>query len=369
MKSDSKIIFIFGPGGVGKTTVSSALGLGLADAGYDTLVVTVDPAKRLKDVLKIGEIGFEPVNLNDFFKKETQRDLKGRLDAMMVDSKNAFLNLLKRYITDEWIINKVTSNRIFEFLSESLIGAQEYFAAEKIYDIFLSGKYDCIVVDTAPSKNAFEFIDGASKMAGFLDKRVIRFFIDIDDSESIKGFFFKKTGDFLYRILGIIFGDEFIIEMKEFLNNISVMYDELLKRAYELSALYLSDSLRYFIVGSPQKLSYGELNHLKKGLIQRGIREVGIIINRAPYFYGREWLFDEMSMLMTKCKNDDIRANLGIIIDYEREMLEQLKRDLEGQSEILKREQKAILPDLYMDISSFKDLLRLGEILKGGVKL
>lgn len=360
---------MFGPGGVGKTTISTALGIALADKGLDTLVITVDPAKRLKDILRFKEVGFEPVILNDFIKMETGRELRGKLSAMMVDSRNAFLNLLKRYIPDENLISKVVSNRIFKFLSESLIGAQEYFAAEKVYDIFLSNKYDIIVVDTAPSKNAFEFIDGAGKMANFLDRRVIRFFADIGEPESIKNIFFKKTADFLYKILGIIFGTEFILDMREFLSSISIMYDSLLRRAYELSSLYLSNEVEYFIIGSPQKLCMGEISHLFKGLKQRGITDVNVIINRAPYFWGREDMLSMITMQMTKCENSAIRSNLEFIVGVEKEMLESIKRDAENQLEILGENRRIIVPDLYIDISRFEQLLKIGDIIRGGIGL
>ncbi|MGC8928392.1 MAG: ArsA family ATPase [Myxococcota bacterium] len=364
----TQILFMFGPGGVGKTTLSSALGLSFAATGLDVLVITVDPARRLKDVLRLKDIGFEPVCINDYFREESGEVLLGKMDAMMVDSKDAFLNLLKRYIPEESVISKIVANRIFKFLSESMIGAQEYFAAEKIYDIFLKKEYDIIIVDTAPSKNAFEFIDGAHKMVDFLDKRVIRFFADIEDSGSLTGIFFKKTGDFLYKILGVIFGLEFISDMKEFLNSLSSMYDNLLNRAYELSALYLSENVKYFIIGSPQKISLGELSHLMKGLRQRGISKITTIINRAPYFYGREELMEELNILMTNCKNSDIRLNLEFILALEKEMLESIKRDIKGLDETFKGE-KVILPDLYSDIYSLGQLLHLGDILRGGFRI
>jgi len=368
VKRETKILFMFGPGGVGKTTVSASLGLAFADEGLDVLVVTVDPAKRLKDILGIEEIGFSPVCVNDFFKRESGHNLLGRMDAMMIDSKDAFLNLLKRYIKNEGTINQVVKNRIFKYLSESMIGAQEYLAAEKIYDMFLDARYDIIVVDTAPSKNAFEFIDGAKKMSGFLDKKIIRFFIDVEDEESIKGMFFKRTGDFLYKILGIIFGAEFIADMKGFLTSISSMYNDLLQRAYELDALYLSDRIRYFIIGSPQKLSLGELTHLGRGLKERGIGRTATIINKAPFFYGRREMMNTANKIMTNCKNSDIKANLEFILAVEENMLESIERDIEQMGELVSQN-RVVLPDLYNDIHSFEQLLKLGKICRGGIRL
>ncbi len=367
-RKNTKLFFIFGPGGVGKTTLSSSIGLSYASKGLNVLVVTVDPARRLMDILGIDGYGLSPAPINHIFEKETGKQLKGRMDAMMIDSRDAFLNLLKRYITDEKIISQITSNRIFHYLSDSLIGAQEYLSAERIYDIFLGGEYDLIVVDTAPSKNAFEFIDGAKKMAAFLDKRIIRFFVDFQDDETLSGIFFKKTGDFLYKIMGIIFGPDFILDMKGFLNSLSSMYSELLKRAYELDALYLSDNIKYFIVGSPQKLSLGELNHLLKGLKMRGIRKVMTIINKAPYLYNNKDIVDRINVMMTKCKNNDIKTNLESILRIEGRMLESLNDNLRDLDELI-RDGKIILPDLYMEVMKIDQLLKLGDICTGGILL
>lgn len=368
MRKNTKVVFVFGPGGVGKTTISSAMGLSYAAKGLDVLVVTVDPARRLMDILGIEGGASSSATVNHYYRKETGIEIGGRMDAMMIDSKDAFLNLLRRYLNDEDRVSQITSNRIFRYLSESLIGAHEYLSAERIYDIFLSGEYDIIVVDTAPSKNAFEFIDGAKRMAGFLDKRVIRFFVDIEENDSIGGIFFKKTGDFLYRIMGIIFGPDFIVDMKGFLNSISSMYSDLLKRAYELDALYLSDNVRYLIVGSPQKLSLGELNHLLKGLKIRGIRRVIVIINRAPYFYSRREIVDKINVVMTKCENSDIKTNLGNILRIENQMLASLNEDLNDLEEFTSGE-RIILPDLYVEVFKLSQLLRLGDMCTGGIRL
>ena len=368
MSRETVIFFMFGPGGVGKTTVSASLGLALSDEGRDVLVVTVDPAKRLKDILGIKDMGFTPVRVNDYFERETGRRLGGRMDAMMIDSRDAFLNLLNRYIRDEEVINQVVKNRIFKFLSESLIGAQEYLSAEKMYDMFLSNEYDIIIVDTAPSKNAFEFIDGARKMAGFLDKRVIRFFIDVKEDDFIKGVFFKRTGDFLYKILGIIFGDEFIVDMRLFLTSLSSMYNDLLMRAYELDALYHSNRIRYFIIGSPQKLSLGELTHLSRGLKERGINKTTVILNKAPFFYGRKELIMKANKIMTNCKNSDIKTNLEFILAVEEDMLESIEKDMEQMGDLISQE-RVVLPDLYTDICNFEQLLNLGKRCRGGIRL
>ncbi len=48
-----------GSGGVGKTTTSAAIALGMAARGLKVCVLTIDPAKRLADSLGLKELGNE----------------------------------------------------------------------------------------------------------------------------------------------------------------------------------------------------------------------------------------------------------------------------------------------------------------------
>ena len=56
----SKIFLVCGSGGVGKTTVSAALGLQHSIQGKKTIVLTIDPAKRLATSLGIAELTDTP---------------------------------------------------------------------------------------------------------------------------------------------------------------------------------------------------------------------------------------------------------------------------------------------------------------------
>ena len=131
---DRTVVALVGSGGVGKTTTSAAIGLHAARAGRRVLVLTIDPARRLADALGLEAIGNAetPVEL-------THEGLPtprpgGSLHAMMLDTEGAFDELVSRLASDPERARAVQENRIYRHIIDSLAGAQEYLAGEKIYD-------------------------------------------------------------------------------------------------------------------------------------------------------------------------------------------------------------------------------------------
>src|ERR1700688_1630861 len=57
------VVIMLGTGGVGKTTVAAALGIAAAGARINTALITVDPAKRLRDALGLERLGGRPKGL------------------------------------------------------------------------------------------------------------------------------------------------------------------------------------------------------------------------------------------------------------------------------------------------------------------
>lgn len=136
-----RLIIVAGKGGVGKTTTSSALALRLAKEGRKTLLVTVDPAKRLEDALGM-EIGFR------------ERAIQPNLTAMMLDPETVIREHLEREIPQA----AITDHPLFRYVTQYLPGLNELMAIGKLNDLRREGTYDVIVVDTAPTGHALSFL-------------------------------------------------------------------------------------------------------------------------------------------------------------------------------------------------------------------
>ena len=157
-----------GSGGVGKTTASAAIALGMAARGKKVAVLTIDPAKRLANSLGLDELGNE--------ERLVEADVEGELWAMMLDPKRTFDDIVEWHAPDERTRDAVLSNRIYQELSNAVAGSQEYMAMEKLYELHQEGRYDLLVLDTPPTRNALDFIDAPKRLADFIDSRSLQFF-------------------------------------------------------------------------------------------------------------------------------------------------------------------------------------------------
>ena len=158
-----------GSGGVGKTTVSAALALQGARLGLRACVVTIDPARRLADSLGLENLGNTPRQL------EGQWD--GELWALQLDPKSAFDDLVRKHADTTQQAEGILQNRLYRNLTEALSGTQEYMAMEKLYELSEEGRFDLIVVDTPPSRNALDFLEAPGRLTRFLGNRIFQFLL------------------------------------------------------------------------------------------------------------------------------------------------------------------------------------------------
>jgi anion-transporting ArsA/GET3 family ATPase len=164
---ERSVVVTCGSGGVGKTTTAAALGLEAARLGRRVCVVTIDPARRLADALGLsGGLTNEP--------RRIEGSWPGELWATMLDTKQTFDDLVKRYSADKAQVARILDNRFYRNISSALGGTQEYMAAEKLYELHGDERFDLVVVDTPPTRHALDFLDAPGRLTRFLDHRIYR---------------------------------------------------------------------------------------------------------------------------------------------------------------------------------------------------
>ena len=148
-----------GSGGVGKTTTSAAIALGMAAAGAKVAVVTIDPARRLANALGLEELENEPRRVEPDRLPAAGLEVQGELWAMMLDPKRTFDELIDRVAADPERAAEIKANRVYRELSTAVSGSQEFTAVSKLYELDRDGDFDLLVLDTPPSRNALDFLD------------------------------------------------------------------------------------------------------------------------------------------------------------------------------------------------------------------
>src|SRR5919199_6635168 len=172
-----RIVICAGSGGVGKTTTSAALAMGLAASGAKVAVVTIDPAKRLADSLGLEDLDNEPRLVDPSRFAGHGVEMEGELWAMMLDAKRTFDELIDRLAPDARTRDEVLANRIYQELSGAVAGSQEFTAVAKLYDLVRSERFDVVVLDTPPSRNALDFLDAPDRLTNFFEGRALRAFL------------------------------------------------------------------------------------------------------------------------------------------------------------------------------------------------
>ena len=166
-----------GSGGVGKTTTSAAIAMGMAARGKRVAVVTIDPAKRLANALGLEALDNRPRRVGDAVFAEHGLTLDGELWAMMLDPKATFDELIARHAPDAESRDRILQNRIYKQLSNALAGSQEYMAMERLFELHQEGRYDLLVLDTPPTRNALDFLEAPKRLTQFIEGRSLQMFM------------------------------------------------------------------------------------------------------------------------------------------------------------------------------------------------
>jgi anion-transporting ArsA/GET3 family ATPase len=267
------VVVCCGSGGVGKTTTSAALAVGLAKAGARVAVLTIDPARRLADALSVGAIGNTavPVPVLDL-------PAGAGLDAMMLDAKRTFDDVVGRFASSPEARDRILSNHYYRFVSTRLAGSHEYMAMEKLYDVATSGMYDVVVLDTPPSRHALDFLAAPGRMANLMDEGVMRWLVLPASRGGWK--MIERGSELLARVLRSMLGERTIGDIAEFFSAFQGLWDGFRERSIAVRALLASDATRFVLVTTPAPGARAEALQFVEVLAAGKMPFGGFLVNR-----------------------------------------------------------------------------------------
>jgi anion-transporting ArsA/GET3 family ATPase len=273
----ARIVVCCGSGGVGKTSTAAAVALWAAESGRRTCVLTIDPARRLAQALGLDLLSNAP-------RPVRARGLSrgpGSLDAMMLDMRRTFDEVIERYARDPEQADRILANRFYQRLSSTLAGTQEYMAMEKLYELHESQRYDLLVVDTPPTRSALDFLDAPENLNELLDARAFRLLIAPAQRIGrgyLRGLNMATTA--MTRMVRRVTGSELLAEVGEFFAAFEGMYDGFKARAGLVYDQLRHPSTAFVVVATPDGAALREAAYFAGRLAADRMPLGALVVNR-----------------------------------------------------------------------------------------
>ncbi len=285
------IVVCCGTGGVGKTTTAAVLAIEAARHGRDAVVVTIDPAKRLADTLGLDGLTNTPsvIDRSIWAPAGVRADgasgaagapgahPKGRLSALMLDTKSTFDGLVRRYAINDEQAQRILDNGFYRNVSGALGGTQEYMAMEKLHELHADGGYDLIVVDTPPSRHALDFLDAPARLLRLLDNRLFRLLMMPARTYMRVASVALRT--FLHTVSRVV-GREVIDDIIAFFQAFEGMEAGFRERAAKVQSLIDDPETTFVLVTTPRRDSLDEATFFASRLQENGLGVAALVVNR-----------------------------------------------------------------------------------------
>jgi anion-transporting ArsA/GET3 family ATPase len=367
-----EVVVTCGSGGVGKTTAAAALAaMAALHLGGRVLVLTIDPARRLADALGVGSLGNEEHRVPAEAFTEIGLKPRGELWAAMLDTKASWDDLIRRHAPDPRTREAIIANPLYENITSHFVQSHDYIAMERLHELHASGRYDLIVVDTPPSRNALDFLAAPDRMEEFFAGRLLRWLTLPMRNRVVSAASrpFLTTAD---RVLGA----RFLQDIAEFFVLLQTMERGFVTRAREVSRLMADPSSVFCVVTTLETAPAHEAAFFVDELRRRHLNLGAVIVNKAL----PTWLLDEgpaAAAASLRDHADSLGTVLAAVVDAPparvSRVLTEVGESFDSYAVVAKREaeQRAELaatadvlvtvPMLDEPVNDLASLIRLGE--------
>ena len=268
-----RVIVCAGSGGVGKTTISAALGVAAAKMGKRVLVLTIDPARRLATALGIA-------NSADDVRVPGQK-YRGQLWAGTIDPARIFAEYIERHASDRSTVERLFGNELYRQMSTTLSGSQEFTSLSKLHDAATSGDYDLVILDTPPAVHAVDFLRAPERLNAVFDSAIVSLFMGRTAGLGLVATAWKQGVKVFLRAMTHLTGSAFMAILSDFFSAIDAIAPDIRETNLLAQKLLLDPSAAFVLISSFDlaKIQEGEAFHDE--LTRAGYHLRKVIVNRA----------------------------------------------------------------------------------------
>jgi anion-transporting ArsA/GET3 family ATPase len=153
-------------------------------------------------------------------------------------------------------------------------------AMEKLFELHSEGRFDLLVLDTPPTRNALDFLDAPRRLTQFIEGRSLRVFM------RPTGLAARVAGRGATVALGVlkrIVGFDLLSDLAEFFNAFSGMVDGFQARAKRVNSLLADAHTCFLVVCGPQGEPIDEAVYFHRKLVEAKLPFGGVIVNKVHY--------------------------------------------------------------------------------------
>ena len=268
--TSNRVVVCCGAGGVGKTTTAAAMALRAAEYGRTVVVLTIDPAKRLAQALGISDLGNSPQRV------PLAPEVPGQLFAMMLDMRRTFDEMVIQYSGSDRA-QAILDNQFYQTVATSLAGTQEYMAMEKLGQLLAEDRWDLVVVDTPPSRNALDFLDAPKRLGSFMDSRLWKLLLGPG-----RGIGRLVTGavGLAMRALSTVLGSQMLSDAASFVQSLDATFGGFREKADRTYSLLKRRGTQFVVVSAAAPDALREASFFVDRLSEENMPLAGLILNR-----------------------------------------------------------------------------------------
>ncbi|HSM65190.1 MAG TPA: ArsA-related P-loop ATPase [Ilumatobacteraceae bacterium] len=351
----SSVIVCCGSGGVGKTTTAAVLGLEAAHRGRRAVVVTIDPARRLADALGLSEgLAAEPqrIDLGAEPGGRSGAPATGELWAMMLDTAATFDGIVRANAESDEQVERILSNSFYRNIAGALSGTQEYMAAEMLHALHHDDRFDLVVVDTPPSRNALDFLEAPGVLSRFLDHRIFKLMM-LPARGGLK--VIGAATQPILRTVGKVVGSDVLADSVAFFQAFAGMETGFRERADDVIALIRAPETSFVVVASARHDTIDEAVWFVEQLVEQDVEVTSAIVNRAHPGFGRGTAADALAAAAA-AEPDEVLAALWRNVADLRTLRERELDVISPLAELAGDDRVVVLPLLDRDVHDLDGL-------------
>lgn len=235
---------------------------------------------------------------------------------------------------------------------------------EKLFEVHAEGRYDLLVLDTPPTRNALDFLDAPQRLTQFIEGRALQVFMK---PTGLGMRVFGRGTSMMFSVLRRITGVDLLEDLAEFFQSFSGMVGGFRERAKRVTEMLADPQSSFLVVCGPQSEPIAEAAFFHRKLVEARMPFGAVIVNRVHPYAPEEIDAGELDDALAEAlggdedlvrRVGDNHADFHALAERDRRNIERLAREISTDAVIQ-------VPLLDEDVHDLEGLVEINRHLFG----